>query len=71
MEKNSSLSLSESFGASVASPKGERDYYRRAAVADVPLLFMALRFSSDFLAETRCLRQATRFVLFISCFLSF
>jgi hypothetical protein len=49
--------------------KTKRGDYRRAGdVATVLLAFCALRFSSYFLALTRCLRQATFFVLFILLF---
>ncbi len=51
--------------------KGKRGDYRRAGdVAVVPVAFCALRFASYFLALMRCLRHATRFVLFILLFLS-
>ncbi len=51
--------------------KGKRGDYRRAGdVAVVPLVFCALRFASYFLALMRCLRHATRFVLFMLLFLS-
>jgi hypothetical protein len=51
--------------------KGKRGDYRRAGdVAVVPLAFCALRFASYFLALMRCLRHATRFVLFMLLFLS-
>jgi hypothetical protein len=51
--------------------KGKRGDYRRAGdVAVVPLAFCALRFASYFLALMRCLRHATRFVLFMLHFLS-
>src|SRR5579885_1645429 len=70
MENRSSALLSKNNGAGSASPKGKRGDYRRAAVADVPLLFCALRFASYFFAVMRCLRQATRLVLFILSFLS-
>src|SRR5579859_822142 len=55
------------------SKKGKRGVYRRAVgVATVPLAFwFALRFTSSFFALIRCLRHATRFVLFIPDFLSF
>jgi hypothetical protein len=41
------------------------DYRRAVEVAPVPLVFCALRFASRFLALMRCLRHATRFVLFM------
>src|SRR5690349_21843832 len=70
MENRSSLLLSKNNQARSTSPKGKRGDYRRAAVAGVPLLFCALRLASFFWAFTRCLRQATRLVLFILQILS-
>jgi hypothetical protein len=61
----------EEFQGQTGWPKRKRGDYRRAAVAGEPLLFCALRFSSAFLAFTRCLCQATRFVLFIEYVLPF
>src|SRR5579859_7553317 len=55
------------------SKKGKRGVYRRAVgVATVPLAFwFALRFNSSFFALIRCLRHATRFVLFMPELLSY
>jgi hypothetical protein len=55
----------------MCAKKGKRGDYRRAGdVAVVPVALCALRFASYFLALMRCLRHATRFVLFMLHFLS-
>lgn len=58
-------------GELLIAPRANRkrgDYRRAGDVAAVLLVFCALRFSSYFLALIRCLRHATRLVLFILLF---